>query len=103
MASPNDVAERVIETNIKVKDEATNGIQDDIQAMEPGEALKPDGVGAKGETTQENSENAIKTVKQEEKSQPSKLKVMWGKLGLDPVTFILMFKYATRAKCDELF
>jgi hypothetical protein len=89
---PNDPAERVVETNIQVKDEATNGNQDDVQAMEPGEAPKPDGAGAKNEATREDSQDAIKPAKQEEKPQPSKLKVMWGKLGLNPLTLILMFK-----------
>lgn len=91
-SSPNDPAEHVVETNTQVRDEATNGIQDDVQTMEAGEAPKPDGAGAKNEATREDIQDIITTTKQEEKPQPSKLKVIWGKLGLDPVTLILMFK-----------
>jgi len=90
--SPNDPAERVVETTTQVKDEATNGNQDDIQTMEPGEAPKPDGAGVKKETTREDSQDATEPAKQEEKPQPSRLKVMWDKLGLNPLTLILMFK-----------
>jgi hypothetical protein len=90
--SPNDPAEHVVETNTQAKEEAANGIQDDVQAMEAGEAPKPDGAEARKEATREDSQDAIGAAKQEEKPQPSKLRVMWGKLGLDPVTLILMFK-----------
>jgi hypothetical protein len=92
IGSPNDPAEHLVKTNTQVKDRARNGNQGDIQAMEAGEILKLDGPGAKNEATQEDSQDAIKPAKQEGNPQPSKLKVMWGKLGLDPVTLILMFK-----------
>jgi hypothetical protein len=90
--TPNDPEECFGETNTQVRDETTNGIQEDFQAMEPGEAPKPDDGGAKNEDTLKESQDAMKSAEQEEKPQPSKLKAMWGKLGLDPVTLILMFK-----------
>jgi hypothetical protein len=90
--SPDDPAEHVVETNTQEKDEAANGVQDDVQAMEAGEESKSGGAEARKEATREDYQGAMKTAKQEEKPQPSKLKVMWGKLGLDPITLILMFK-----------
>jgi hypothetical protein len=92
IGSPNDPAEHVVETNTQVKDEAINGVQDDVQTMQAGEASKSDNAEPRKEATQEDSQDATETGKQEEKPQPSKLKVLWGKLGLDPVTLILMFK-----------
>lgn len=92
IGSPNEPAEHVMETNNQVKDEATNGVQDDVQNMEAEGASKPDGAVSKG-ATGEDSKDAVETQKQEEeKPKPSKLKVLWAKLGLDPVTLILMFK-----------
>ena len=90
--SPDDPAEHVVETNTQEKDEAANCIKGDVQAMEAGEEPKSDGAEARKEATREDNQGAMKTAKQEEKPQPSKLKVMWGKLGLDPITLILMFK-----------
>lgn len=91
IGSPDDPAEHVVKTNTQVKDEAINGVQDDVQAMQAREASKSDNAEPRKEATQEDSQDDTETCKQE-KPQPSKLKVLWGKLGLDPVTLILMFK-----------
>ena len=88
----NDPAEYVIETNTQMKDEVANGIQDNVETMEAGEAPKPDGAEARKETTRDDGQDVIETAKHEEKPQPSRLKAMWGRLGLDLVTLILMFK-----------
>lgn len=78
--------------NTQEKDEAANGIQDDARAMEAGEEPKSDGAETRKEATRDDSQDATKTAMQQEKPQPSKLKAMWRKLGLDPITLILMFK-----------
>jgi hypothetical protein len=85
-------AEHVVETNTQEKNEAGNGIQGDVQAMEAGEEPKSGGAETRKEATREDNQGAMKTAKRGETPQPSKLKVMWGKLGLDPITLILMFK-----------
>lgn len=90
--SPDDPAEHVVETNTQEKNEAGNGIQGDVQAMEAGEEPKSGGAETRKEATREDNQRAMKTAKPGETAQPSKLKVMWGKLGLDPITLILMFK-----------
>jgi hypothetical protein len=92
--SPNDLQEHVVHADTEPKEESKNPIQDDFQTTEAGDALKADDTAAKREAAGEDSQDAMETQKlvEEKEPKPSKLKVLWGKLGLDPVTLILMFK-----------
>jgi hypothetical protein len=83
-SSPNDPQEQVVEANTQGNKESENAIHDNLQTTEAGEAHKVDDAAV---------QDVSGTQRQEEKKpEPSTLKVLWGKLGLDPATLILMFK-----------
>jgi hypothetical protein len=94
--SPNDLQQPVADANSQGNGESGNSIQDAIRTTEAGEAPKADDVAAQKEPIRNDSQAENEGQKREEEGgencQPSKLKVLWGKLGLDPVTLILMFK-----------
>ena len=91
IGSPSDPAEPVVEAKTQGEDEATKDTQEDVNTMEAGGAAGSNGAEAK-KATQENSLGAAETRKEEEEPKPSKLKMLWEKLGLDAITLILMFK-----------
>jgi hypothetical protein len=85
-------ADQVDEANPRVEDDVINGVQDDVQTTQARKQPNPSGAEPRKEATGEDSQDATETSKEDEKPQPSKLKVLWGKIGLDPVTIILMLK-----------
>lgn len=90
--SPNDPAEHVVELSTQVEDGAMNGSESDVQNMLAGESSKLEGAEPGKKATREENQDAQENAKQEDKSHPTRLSVFWSKLGLDPVTLILMFK-----------
>lgn len=91
--SPSKPGEHVADASTQGKQQPENAIQDDVQVTEAEEAPKLDDTAAGRKATREDSQDVIGAKEQEqEKPQPSKLKLLWDKLGLDPVTLILMFK-----------
>ncbi len=89
---PNNPAAHAVEASTQLKDEATNCTRDDVTTKEAGEASNSAGAQPTDATRDDGQEDAAETQKQEEKHRPSKLKLMWHRLGLDPTTLVLMLK-----------
>jgi hypothetical protein len=72
---------------------------------ENGGSTAQDGDGKQGETSSNHGAKAEKVQtgqEEEEEKKPSKSKELWGKLGLDMGTVLMMFKYVCLVHCHKL-
>ena len=99
MAGESDIevpGDRVHTGNTGEQNAPVSGIQDTSQTIEPADELKKDDVEAANEpkdVVPEDGKGLEEARKDIDKPKPSKVKVMWGKLGLDLRTVVMMFKY----------
>jgi hypothetical protein len=85
---------QIVETKDQQGEFSVNPAQQTPKDLDKEDAFNDGTVGAEGESSSSGTQGEATpdSEKPEEKPKSSKLKTLWSKLGLDPLTLILMLK-----------